>query len=63
MEKESNMIFLSAGRYGQLIQRELAYNTIVNATSALLYNKSVDTFTEYERLMNWLINTMVDLEV
>lgn len=63
MEKESNMIFLSAGRYGQLIQRELAYNTIVNATSALLYDKSVDTFTEYERLMNWLINTMVDLEV
>lgn len=63
MEKESNMIFLSAGRYGQLIQRELAYNTIVNATSALLYNKSVDTFTEYERLMNWLINTMIDLEV
>lgn len=63
MEKESNMIFLSAGRYGQLIQRELVYNTVVNATSALLYNKSVDTFTEYERLMNWLINTMVDLEV
>lgn len=63
MEKESNMIFLSAGRYGQLIQRELAYNTIVNATSALLYDKSVDTFTEYERLMNWLINTMIDLEV
>lgn len=63
MEKESNMIFLSAGRYGQLIQRELAYNTIVNATSALLYNKSVDTFTEYERLMNWLVNTMIDLEV
>lgn len=63
MEKESNMIFLSAGRYGQLIQRELAYNTIVNATSALLYSKSVDTFTEYERLMNWLINTMIDLEV
>ena len=63
MEKESNMIFLSAGRYGQLIQRELAYNTIVNATSALLYNKSVDTFTEYERLMNWFINTMIDLEV
>ena len=63
MEKESNKIFLSAGRYGQLIQRELVYNTIVNATSALLYNKSVDTFTEYERLMNWLINTMADLEV
>ena len=63
MGKESNMIFLSAGRYGQLIQRELAYNTIVNATSALLYSKSVNAFTEYEQLMNWLINTMIDLEV
>ena len=63
MEKESNMIFLSAGRYGQLIKRELAYNTIVNATSALLYSKSVNAFTEYEQLMSWFINTMIDLEV
>ena len=63
MEKESNTILLSAGRYGQLIQRELAYNTIVNLTSALLYNKDTGTLTKYEQLMNWLINTMVDLEV
>ena len=41
MDKESNTILLSAGRYGQLIQRELAYNTIVNATSTLLYSKSI----------------------
>lgn len=63
MEKESNMIFLPVGRYGQLIQRELAYNTIVNATSALLYNKDAGELTEYERIMNWFINTMIDLEV
>lgn len=63
MEKESNMIFLSVGRYRQLIQRERAYNTIVNATSALLYNKDTGALTEYERIMNWFINTMVDLEV
>ena len=63
MDKESNMIFLSAGRYGQLIQREMVYNTIVNLTSALLYNKDTGTLTKYEQLMNWLINTMVDLEV
>lgn len=63
MDKESNMIFLSAGRYGQLIQREMVYNTIVNLTSALLYNKDTGTLTEYERIMNWLINIMIDLEV
>lgn len=63
MEKESNMIFLSVGRYRQLIQRERAYNTIVNLTGVLLYNKDTGVLTEYERIMNWLINTMVDLEV
>lgn len=50
-------------KYTRMVQKELAYDAIVNATSALLYNKSVGTFTEYERLMNWFINTMVDLEV
>lgn len=63
MEKESNMIFLSVGRYRQLIQRERAYNTIVNLTGVLLYNKDTGVLTEYERIMNWFINTMVDLEV
>lgn len=63
MDKESNMIFLSAGRYGQLIQREMVYNTIVNLTGVLLYNKDTGVLTEYERIMNWFINTMVDLEV
>ena len=63
MEKESNMIFLSVGRYRQLIQRERAYNTIVNLTGDLLYNKDTGVLTEYERTMNWFINTMVDLEV
>ena len=60
---DDNTIEISLLKYTRMIQKELAYDTIVNATSALLYNKSVDTFTEYERLMNWLINTMVDLEV
>lgn len=60
---DDNTIEISVLKYTQMIQKELAYDAIVNATSALLYNKSVDTFTEYERLMNWLINTMVDLEV
>lgn len=60
---DDNTIEISLLKYTQMIQKELAYDAIVNATSALLYNKSVDTFTEYERLMNWLINTMVDLEV
>ena len=63
MDKESNMVFLSVGRYRQLIQRERAYNTIVNLTSVLLYNKDTGVLTEYERIMNWFINTMVDLEV
>lgn len=60
---DDNTIEISLLKYTQMVQKELAYDAIVNATSALLYNKSVDTFTEYERLMNWLINTMVDLEV
>ena len=60
---DDNTIEISLLKYTQMIQKELAYDAIVNATSALLYNKSVDTFTEYERLMNWLINTMIDLEV
>ena len=60
---DDNTIEISLLKYTQMIQKELAYDAIVNATSALLYNKSADTFTEYERLMNWLINTMVDLEV
>ena len=60
---DDNTIEISLLKYTQMIQKELAYDAIVNATSALLYNKSTDTFTEYERLMNWLINTMVDLEV
>ena len=60
---DDNTIEISLLKYTQMIQKELAYDAIVNATSALLYNKSVDTFTEYERLMNWLINIMVDLEV
>lgn len=63
MDKESNMVFLSAGRHRQLIQREMAYNTIVNLTGVLLYNKDTGVLTEYERIMNWFINTMVDLEV
>lgn len=60
---DDNTIEISLLKYTQMIQKELAYDTIVNATSTLLYSKSIDTFTEYERLMNWLINTMVDLEV
>lgn len=60
---DDNTIEISLLKYTQMIQKELAYDAIVNATSTLLYNKSVDAFTEYERLMNWLINTMVDLEV
>ena len=60
---DDNTIEISLLKYTRMIQKELAYDAIVNATSALLYNKSVDTFTEYERLMNWLINIMVDLEV
>ena len=60
---DDNTIEISLLKYTQMVQKELAYDAIVNATNALLYNKSVDTFTEYERLMNWLINTMVDLEV
>lgn len=63
MEKKSNMIFLSVGRYRQLTQREMTYNTIVNLTNALLYNKDTGALTEYERIMNWFISTMVDLEV
>lgn len=60
---DDNTIEISVLKYTQMIQKELAYDAIVNATSAMLYNKNVDTFTEYERLMNWFINTMVDLEV
>ena len=60
---DDNTIEISVLKYTQMIQKELAYDAIVSATSALLYSKSIDTFTEYERLMNWLINTMVDLEV
>ena len=60
---DDNTIEISLLKYTRMIQKELAYDAIVNATSALLYNKSVDTFTEYERLMNWLINAMIDLEV
>lgn len=60
---DDNTIEISLLKYTQMIQKELAYDAIVNATSTLLYSKSIDTFTEYERLMNWLINTMVDLEV
>lgn len=60
---DDNTIEISLLKYTQMIQKELAYDAIVNATSALLYNKGVDTYTEYERLMNWLINTMIDLEV
>ena len=60
---DDNTIEISLLKYTQMVQKELAYDAIVNATSALLYNKSVDTFTEYERLMNWLINIMIDLEV
>lgn len=60
---DDNTIEISLPKYTQMIQKELAYDAIVSATSALLYNKGVDTYTEYERLMNWLINTMVDLEV
>lgn len=60
---DDNTIEISVLKYTQMIQKELAYDAIVNATSALLYNKSVDTFTEYEWLMNWLINIMIDLEV
>lgn len=60
---DDNTIEISLLKYTQMVQKELAYDAIVNATSALLYNKSVDAFTEYERLMNWLINIMVDLEV
>jgi len=54
---------ISVPEYTQLIQKALAYDAIANATSAILYEKRIDTYTEYERLMNWLINTMVDLEV
>lgn len=60
---DDNTIEISLLKYTQMVQKELAYDAIVNATSTLLYSKSIDTFTEYERLMNWLINTMVDLEV
>ena len=60
---DDNTIEISLLKYTQMVQKELAYDAIVNATSTLLYNKSVDAFTEYERLMNWLINIMVDLEV
>lgn len=60
---DDNTIEISLLKYTQMIQKELAYDAIVSATSTLLYSKSIDTFTEYERLMNWLINTMVDLEV
>lgn len=60
---DDDTIEISVLKYTQMIQKELAYEAIVNATSALLYNKSTDTFTEYERLMNWLINIMIDLEV
>lgn len=56
---DDNTIEISLPKYTQMIQKQLAYDAIVSATSALLYSKSVDTFTEYERLMN----TMVDLEV
>lgn len=60
---DDNTIEISLPKYTQMIQKELAYDAIVSATCALLYNKSVGTFTEYERIMNWFINTMVDLEV
>lgn len=60
---DDNTIEISLLKYTQMIQKELAYDAIVSATCDLLYNKSVDTFTEYERIMNWFINTMVDLEV
>ena len=60
---DDNTIEINLLKYTRMIQKELAYDAIVNATSALLYNKSVNAFTEYEQLMSWLINTMVDLEV
>ena len=60
---DDNTIEISLLKYTQMVQKELAYDAIVNATSALLYNKDTGTLTKYEQLMNWLINTMVDLEV
>lgn len=60
---DDNTIEISLLKYTQMVQKELAYDAIVNATSALLYNKDTGALTEYERIMNWFINTMVDLEV
>ena len=60
---DDNTIEISLLKYTQMIQKELAYDAIVNATSAMLYNKDPGTLTKYEQLMDWLINTMVDLEV
>ncbi len=60
---DDNTIEISLPKYTQMIQKELAYDAIVNATSAILYEKRIDTYTEYERFMNWFINLMTDLEV
>jgi hypothetical protein len=60
---DDNTIEISLPKYTQMIQKELAYDAIVSATSDLLYSKDTGELTEYERIMNWFINTMVDLEV
>jgi hypothetical protein len=60
---DDNTIEISLLKYTQMVQKELAYDAIVNATNAMLCEKKMDTYTEYERFMNWFIDLMTDLEV
>lgn len=56
-------IDISVAEYTRLIQKALAYDTIVSATSEMLADRSMETLSEYEHFQHWFINSLVDLEV
>lgn len=61
MSKEA--IEISVPEYTRLIQKALAYDTIVSATYKMLAERNMDTLSEYEHFQHWFISSLVDLEV